>query len=156
MPHEREAVAAAGLGRKRAARRELRAIAKEILADRRRALARVAPIAAQLRREPPPPGRAPVTRQPSDVRALRSAVSFDHQFMTLMIGHLESAIAMAEREIADGEHAGLVRLARDLKRAYERELADLKRWLRTWYGEDGGDIPDDDGGGGGGSDEPRV
>jgi uncharacterized protein (DUF305 family) len=102
------------------------------------------------------PGSGGITRRPTDVRDLRSAVSFDHQFMTLMIRHLESAIAMAEREIADGEHAGLVRIARDLKRVYERELAELKRRLRTWYGEDGGDVPDDDGGGGGGSDEPRV
>jgi uncharacterized protein (DUF305 family) len=113
-------------------------------------------VAAQLRREPPPPGAPAITRRKSDVRGLRNSVSFDYQFMRLMIGHLERGIAMAEREIADGEHAGLVRLARDLKRAYERELADLKRYLRTWYGEDGGDIPDDDGGGGGGSDEPRV
>ena len=128
-----------------------------MLRERRAALARVTPIEAQLRREPPTrPGSGGITRRPTDARDLRSAVSFDHRFMTLAIRHLESAIAMAEREIADGEHAGLVRLARDLKRVYERELAELRRWLRTWYGESGGEVPDDDGGGGGGSDEPRV
>ena len=149
-------MAAAQLVRDRASRRELRKIAKRMLAQRAGAIARLTPIVAQLPREPGRAAGGGIERRRSGVRGLRSAVSFDHQFMRLMIRHLEHGIGMAEKEIGGGTHADLVRLARDLKGTYERELAELKRWLRTWYGESGGDIPDDDGGGGGGSDEPRV
>jgi uncharacterized protein (DUF305 family) len=154
VPHEREALALARVGRKRALRRELRAISKKMLGPTAARIPDLEAIAAELEREGVRPGGAEMNRRRTDARELGDAVSLDFRFMELMIRHLESAIAMAEEEQDRGGHPRLKRLAGELMEAHERELEALRRWLRTWYGE--GVLPGEGGGGGGGGEgEPQ-
>ena len=151
VPHQREALAMAELGRERALRKELRRIARQMLDPRREEIRRIGPIAAELARDGVRPERGAMRRRPADVRELRRAVSFDLRFMELMIRHHEDAISMAEEEQDRGGHGRLKHLAAELQARHERELEKLRRWLNTWYGE--GVLPGGGGGGGGGEGE---
>lgn len=152
VPHEREALALAQVARKRALRRELRAIARTMLARPPDRIRELAGIAAELERDGVRPTGASMNRRPADARGLRDAVSLDFRFMELMIRHLEGAVAMAEEEQDRGGHPRLKHLAGELMETHERELEALRRWLRTWYGE--GVLPGEGGGGGGGGERP--
>lgn len=151
VPHQREALAMAELGRKRALRKELRRIAKQMLDPRRDEIRRLGAIAAELAREGVRPERGAMRRRPADPRELRAAISFDLRFMELMIRHHEDAISMAEEEQDRGGDGQLKHLAGEILERHERELEALRRWLNTWYGE--GVLPGEGGGGGGGEGE---
>ena len=152
-PHERETLAMAGLARTRAMRRELRKVARSMLANRPNVIRRLEAGGLELQREGVRAPRGAMTRKPADLGALRNAVSFDQRFMELMIRHLESAIAMAEEEQDRGGHQGLSRLATEILESHERELETLRRYLNTWYGE--GIQPGEGGGGGEGEGPPE-
>ena len=138
VAHERAIGSIAQLGSKKALREELREIAKSTLAEHGQdmpALARfktdlrsrgVSPAGALIRREPPP----------YDPRGLRHAVSFDHEFLVTMIAQHEYAVAAARVERDHGGNTRLRLLARAIYESRRRDLAKLKRWLRTWYGDD--------------------
>ena len=152
VPHQREALAMAQLGRGRALRKELRRIAREMLDPRRDEIRRLGTIGADLARDGVRPERGAMRRRPADVRRLRDAVSFDLRFMELMIRHHEDAISMAEEEQDRGGDGRLKHLAGEILERHERELEALRRWLNTWYGE--GVLPGGGGGGGGEGEEP--
>jgi uncharacterized protein (DUF305 family) len=152
-PHQQEAAEMVALARRRAARMELREVARKIAADRGTETLKIRRLARELRGHAP--GTAPLTRTRADIRQLRDAVSFDHRFMEMMIRNLEDAVAMAELEQDRGGDARVKRLARQVEESHERDLERLRRYLRTWYGE--APIPGDrDGGGGGGAPDPRL
>ena len=56
---------------------------------------------------------------------------FDRMFLTMMIAHHEGAIEMAETELADGEDADVKALARDIRTAQTKEIAEMRRLLRS-------------------------
>jgi uncharacterized protein (DUF305 family) len=163
IEHERAVGSIARLGRKKALRVELRGIAKDRLARQGRNLGnlgwfdkalrdrRVSPLGARIRRGPPP----------HDPRALRRAVSFDHEFLRVMIEQHEYAMATAAVERDRGGDPRLRALAKKIHASSQRDLATLRRWLRTWYGDDtqrgtppGPPLGPGGGGGGGGSPGP--
>jgi uncharacterized protein (DUF305 family) len=151
--HQREAAELVALARRRAARTELREVARKIAADRGTEMLRIRRLERDLRGRSPGAVRMPRSR--ADVRELREAVSFDLRFMEMMIRNLEDALAMAELEQDRGDDPRVKRLAAQVMEASERDLERLRRYLRTWYGES--PIPGDrDGGGGGGAPDPRL
>ncbi|HEX8051624.1 MAG TPA: DUF305 domain-containing protein [Thermoleophilaceae bacterium] len=152
VPQEREALALARIARRRALRRELREIAKKMLAQPPERIRELGGIAADLEHDGVRPAGAEMNRRPTGTSGLRDAVSFDFRFMELMIRHLERAVAMSEEEQDRGGHPRLKYLAGELMKTHERELDALRRWLRTWYGE--GVLPGEGGGGGGGGEQP--
>lgn len=151
VPHQRDGLAMARLGRERAMRRELRRIGREMIPPRGREIRRLSALAAELQREGVRPGRGAMTRRPANPRDLKRAVSFDLRFMELVIRHHEDAISMAEEEQDRGGDGRLKKLAGEIQAVHERELEKLRRWLNTWYGE--GILPGGGGGGGGGEGE---
>lgn len=153
VPHSQEAVTMARIARKRALRKELRKIAKEITGTRGDDVRQLNELAQRIELPPPRRNGARMTRRPVDPKALRDPVSFDHRFLQLMIRHHEDATAMAEEEQDRGGDVALRRLAGRLLESHKEELEKLRRWLNTWYGE--GVLPGDGGGGpGGGGGEP--
>lgn len=152
VPHQREGLAMARLARERAMRKELRRIARDMLAPRGREIRRLSALGAELAREGVRPARGAMSRHRADIRQLRAAVSFDLRFMELMIRHHEEAIAMAEEEQDRGGDGRLKHLAGEILATHERELEKLRRWLNTWYGE--GVLPGEGGGGGGEGERP--
>ena len=153
VPHQEQGAAIADLGQRRAKRVELRGMAKRILGSHGATIDELRAIAAELRRRGVRGRRGDMRRDPKafDVARLRHAVSFDHQFMSMLIGHHEAAIAMAEEEQDRGADPRLKRLAGEVIRTQTRELEQLRRWLNTWYG--GSVYPGFGGGGGGGGGE---
>jgi uncharacterized protein (DUF305 family) len=152
VPHQTSGVAAARIAGRRARRSELRAIGREI-ADRQ------APTIERLRALTPPPDVAraggPIGGRPEpiDPRRLRDPVSFDHEFMTMMIRHHEGSLAMTDEEQDRGADDRLKRLAAEIYRSQKDELERLRRFLHTWYGEDG---PQGPGGGAPGGSPPDT
>ena len=147
----------AELARERGLRKELRRIAKATLARQRSERPRLTESAADLAAlgvrpagsNPVPPG--------VDPRRLRGAVSFDHEFMVQMIRAHEHAVAAAEVEQDRGGDPKLKRLAGQIFKSRSRDLAQLRRWLNTWYGESA--LPEEgppEPSGPGGMDEPEV
>ena len=68
---------------------------------------------------------------------LRDANPFERMFVDMMIPHHQGAIAMAQAEIAEGEHAKLKKLARQIIDAQQREIDRMNDFRTTHYGADG-------------------
>jgi uncharacterized protein (DUF305 family) len=158
--------ALAALARELGLRKELRKLARATLERQSIQRPRLRDAAAGLAsRGIRPAGRNPVPPA-VDPRKLRRAVSFDHEFMVMMIRAHEHAVAAAEVERDRGGDPKLKRLAAEIHESRSRDLEQLRRWLHTWYGE--GTLPGEGGGGGGGGEptepapgdggggEPRV
>jgi uncharacterized protein (DUF305 family) len=52
-------------------------------------------------------------------------------FLEQMIGHHEGAIDMAQQEIGAGKYPATVQLARDIVKAQEAEITEMKQLLTT-------------------------
>lgn len=139
------------LGRDRARRRELRKIARSTVERLDAELPRLRQAAANLAERGVRPARPNPVPAGVDARELREAVSFDHEFMVMMIRAHEHAVAAAEVEQDRGGDPGVKRLAREVSEWRGRDLEQLRRWLNTWYGES--TVPGDGGGGGEGGDD---
>jgi uncharacterized protein (DUF305 family) len=55
----------------------------------------------------------------------------DVDFVRGMIAHHKGAIAMAKVELAHGKDAKLRKLAEDIVKAQEAEIADMQAWLKS-------------------------
>jgi uncharacterized protein (DUF305 family) len=166
VAHERTVETIARLGRDKAGRVELRGFAKKTLARQALTGRRLSSFDSALR------GRRATTlgrqlRPPRfDPRALRRAVSFDHEFLVRLIEQDEYAVATAAVERVRGGNPNLRSLAKRTEETSRRDLQQLKHWLRTWYGDDTqrgappgmapGPPPGGGGGTGGGGPSPQV
>ncbi|MGZ8724536.1 MAG: DUF305 domain-containing protein, partial [Aeromicrobium sp.] len=67
-----------------------------------------------------------------DMKSLEGAsgTGFDTMFLTMMIGHHQGAITMAEDEVADGKNAEAVALAKAIIVAQSEEIATMKDLLK--------------------------
>lgn len=64
------------------------------------------------------------------------SVTSERQFIEQMIPHHEEAVATAKEVLARGATTpGIQSLAETIITAQEKEIADMKRWYYTWYGE---------------------
>ena len=158
VPHQRATGEIARIGSRKALREELRALAKETVARNGPELQRLTPLAAELRRRRVSPLGSGISEPPpADPRALRAAVSIDHEFLRRMIQQHQYAIAASAAERARGGDSRLKVLAAAIHESSVRDLQKLKRWLRTWYGGDTQPPPaPPPGGGGGNSPGPEV
>jgi uncharacterized protein (DUF305 family) len=58
-----------------------------------------------------------------------SGAEFDRMFLTMMIEHHRSAVAMAETEIADGKNADAIALAESIQDSQNAEIAAMQQLL---------------------------
>lgn len=58
-----------------------------------------------------------------------SGADFDMMFLAMMIRHHEGAIAMSDKEIAEGENTEAIALAKTIKKAQTDEIATMKGLL---------------------------
>ena len=65
---------------------------------------------------------------------LDGANPFDRTFIDMMIAHHQGAIRMASAERRKGRDAHLRRIARGIIRDQAREIRQLNRWRKVWYG----------------------
>ena len=64
-----------------------------------------------------------------DMAAVPTTSDADRDFAGMMIPHHQGAIDMARYELAHGNDPEMLKLARDVVAAQEREIAGMKAWL---------------------------
>lgn len=71
-----------------------------------------------------------------DVAKLRglSGKDFEVAFLKLMIPHHESAVMMAQLVPSRATHPELKALAQEIITSQQREITQMRGWLRDWYG----------------------
>jgi uncharacterized protein (DUF305 family) len=69
-----------------------------------------------------------------DMTALETAKPFDRAFIDAMVPHHQGAIAMAKQLLAKGEQPALRKMAGDIISDQTREIAQLRKWRKAWYG----------------------
>ena len=138
VPHHEGAVEMARLAERRGERGELKRLAREIIASQRREIAALRRVDRQLAGDGVKSGRLAV---PERLRGmdhntvfLEQAAQFDREFISMMVPHHEGAIRMSRAELRSGEDPRLRRLAREIIAAQEREIRQMRRWSKRWYG----------------------
>lgn len=61
--------------------------------------------------------------------------AFDAAFLSEMIVHHEGAVAMAEGALRNAKHEELRRMASAIIDAQTTEIAQMRDWLQSWYGQ---------------------
>jgi uncharacterized protein (DUF305 family) len=80
------------------------------------------------------PGAMSMEMPGMNVAKLESARDVDRAFMTEMIPHHRSAISMARQATTGAKHLQLRALAGRIITAQQREIMQMQRWLKAWYG----------------------
>ena len=136
--HHLGAIEMARIARDRATKPEIRALADDVIGSQESEIARMKEIGKGL--PEPPAGGMGISHAEMgmgmDTRLLEYVRPFDRVFVDMMIPHHEGALVMAKRVIADGEHPELRTMARAMIAAQAREIAQMKRWRKAWYGVD--------------------
>jgi uncharacterized protein (DUF305 family) len=70
------------------------------------------------------------------MRGAGVAASTDQSFITMMIPHHESAVAMAKLALTKAEHAEVKTLAQEIIKTQSAEITQMEPWYRAWYGTD--------------------
>lgn len=68
-----------------------------------------------------------------DPQELANQNPFDKAFIDAMIPHHESAIAMASVALEESEIPEIREIARDIVRAQQREIRQMRQWREEWY-----------------------
>ena len=139
VPHHEGAVEMARLAPKLADHRQLRALARDIVASQTAEIRTLRAVDGDLEGEGVDPGDLGLDEHKMgmdhDVHALESAKPFDRAFIDMMVPHHEGAIRMSRIELKRGDDVRLQRLARTIITAQEREIRQMRRWRKAWYGE---------------------
>lgn len=59
---------------------------------------------------------------------------FDRAFLSEMIAHHEGAVAMAQAALKNAQHAEITTMANAIISAQTAEIAQMKGWQKSWYG----------------------
>jgi len=61
--------------------------------------------------------------------------AFDQAFLAEMIIHHEGAVEMAQLALVNAKHQEIKDLATEIISAQNKEIADMKAWQTSWYGQ---------------------
>lgn len=59
--------------------------------------------------------------------------TFDQAFLSEMIIHHEGAVEMAQLALTNAKHQEIKDLAKAIIAAQNKEIADMKGWMKAWY-----------------------
>jgi uncharacterized protein (DUF305 family) len=150
VPHHQMAVEMAEMARMKADHRRIRTLAKSIIEAQNAEIRQLTAIRKGLKVKPLPSGHDEHEAMMRDAETLgltmdeigmsmdmdelEDAKPFDKAFIDMMITHHQGAIRMARAELAKGGNAQLRAIARAIVSAQKREITDLNRWRKQWYG----------------------
>jgi uncharacterized protein (DUF305 family) len=150
VPHHKMAVEMAEMARMKADHRRIKTLAKSIIEDQTAEIRQLTAIRKRLNVKPLPSGHEEHETMMRDAETLgltmdemgmdmdmdelEDAKPFDKAFIDMMITHHQGAIRMARAELAKGSNAQLRSIARVIVSAQKREITDLNRWRKQWYG----------------------
>lgn len=69
-----------------------------------------------------------------DMMAMKSQGDVDQDFVAMMIRHHQSAIEMAEVELAEGKDPRVIEFARKIIDQQKKEIEEFKKWQKTQGG----------------------
>jgi uncharacterized protein (DUF305 family) len=69
--------------------------------------------------------------------ALETAEPFDRAFIDAMVPHHQGAVAMAKQLLKQGEQPALRKMGDDIIAAQTKEIAQMRKWRKAWYGSAG-------------------
>lgn len=130
--HHEGAIAMAQQALEAAERPEIRQLAEAIVSAQQTEI-------AQMRawRSAWHPDLAPTDGMQMDMGPMAVAAGdapFDQRFIEAMIPHHEGAIAMARDALQHAERQEITDLAQAIITAQESEIAQMRQWLKEWYG----------------------
>lgn len=148
IPHHAAAVAMARIELTHGSHPQLKAMARQIITSQTREIAQmtgwlrnwyqVTP--AQATRRAPASLRRTSAAMATEMRAMTRQLAamprgprFDQAFLTAMTAHHKMAVIEASTVPGRASHRQLTTLARQIITAQTREIAQMTRWLRTWY-----------------------
>jgi uncharacterized protein (DUF305 family) len=67
--------------------------------------------------------------------SMRMTGNQDRDFMVMMVPHHQAAVDMAKTELQYGHKPALKALARNIISSQEKEIGQMRAWLRQWYNE---------------------
>ena len=138
ISHHEGAIQMAHLARARAARPEVRRLARRIVKSQRGEIDLLRFIKAELRKNDVPPGELGLSEaqmaKDGDLHMLREAADVDRTFIEMMIPHHRGAIKIAAVELRNGRDSRSKDVARSIIDTQQREIKQLERWLADWYG----------------------
>jgi uncharacterized protein (DUF305 family) len=150
IPHHKMAVDMAEMARTQARHTRIKTLAKQIITAQNDEIRRMTAIATRLKVKPLPSGagkHATMMKDAEtlgltmdemgmsmDMNELDGATPFDRAFIDMMITHHQGAIRMARAELAKGGNAQLRAIARAIVSAQKREITQMNRWRKRWYG----------------------
>ena len=151
LPHHDGAIAMAELARTRARRAEIKALAQQIETSQRAENAQMrrwwqqwyggeVPIPAGAAQGAMPGmgwmtgSRSDMAGMASSLEELKRARDFDRAFIEQMIPHHRMGVMMASHAQWNTRHAELRALQAAMVSAQSREIRQMERWYRQWYG----------------------
>ena len=141
IPHHESAVDMARLARKQAEHPELRGLADDIITSQEKEIATMRAAKDDLG-DAGHGGHMPGGEHMAGMdgaEKLAGAKPFDRAFIDEMVPHHEGAVAMAQEELAKGEHPELRELATSIIEAQRREIGQMEDWRDAWYGSGAAD-----------------
>ena len=134
IPHHESAIEMAEIAQKQGERPEIKKLAGEIISAQEREIATLKPIAQKLSKEFGEEQMEMDMMSDSEMADLEKADPFDRAFIDMMVPHHESAVKMAEEQLAKGENATLRQIAEDIVSSQNREIDQMREWREMWYG----------------------
>jgi uncharacterized protein (DUF305 family) len=150
VPHHQMAVEMAEMARRDADHRRIKTLARSIIEDQNTEIRELTAIRKRLNVKPLPSGHEhhelmmrdaetlgltmDEMGMSMDMSDLDGAKPFDKAFIDMMITHHQGAIRMARAELDKGGSAELRAIARAIVSAQKREIAEMNRWRKQWYG----------------------
>lgn len=165
VPHHESAVEMARMALDRGRHKEIRELARDIVSTQELEIRRMKEMHRRIfgERLVPDDGAhselglsaAEAGMEHEGMAALEKARPFDRAFIDSMIRHHAGAIRMAHAVMAEDPEDEIVDLADGIVQAQSKEIREMNRWRREWYGKKSpaGGVPQPSQSGGGGEHE---
>jgi uncharacterized protein (DUF305 family) len=141
VPHHRSAVEMAKFAQRHGERRQIKQLAREIIAAQNAEIERMRGLDQRLADAGVATRSLGMTAHEMgthmDPGALRRAEPFDRAFLDMMIPHHEGAIRMAKLQLERGRNRTVKRLAGRIVDAQTNEIALMHQWRIQWFGVTG-------------------
>lgn len=135
IPHHQGAIDMAELAQKDAKHEEIKQLADDIIASQSAEIKEMNQMKADLpSTNASAMSESMMNMMNGDVDELRGAKNFDEAFLLAMIPHHEMAVQMARSVKSNGESDQVATLAGNIITAQQREIKEMRAWLKDWYG----------------------
>jgi len=78
---------------------------------------------------------AAMSKMSATMASMKVTGTQDRDFMMMMVPHHQAAVEMAKIELRRGTHPELKSLAHDIITSQDKEIGEMHRWLKSWYGQ---------------------